>query len=131
MIPHDDFQDYLRGRYYLSPSKLYSVVRLLPNKQGYDVPVCGDWLTIAVVAERAPTPRVHRVVRLAVAAVLTTRDGRLMCLEANASVVLYVARMAYANSVRCAPTRARSEDRIRRQYDVVFVVQSCKLTGLG
>ena len=52
MIPHDDFKDYLRGRYYLSPSKLYSVVRLLPNKQGYDVPVCGDWLTIAVVAER-------------------------------------------------------------------------------
>ncbi|KAI0718404.1 hypothetical protein C8T65DRAFT_763318 [Cerioporus squamosus] len=52
VIAHEDFQDYLRGRYYLSPSKLYSVVRLLPNKQGYDVPVCGDWLTIAVVAER-------------------------------------------------------------------------------
>ena len=27
-------------------------VRLQPNKQGYDVPVCGDWLTVAVVAER-------------------------------------------------------------------------------
>ncbi|KAI0746488.1 hypothetical protein C8Q80DRAFT_1219897 [Daedaleopsis nitida] len=51
-IPHEDFQDHLEGRYYLSPSKLYSVVRLLPNKAGYDVPVCGDWLTIAVVAER-------------------------------------------------------------------------------
>ncbi|KAI0363154.1 hypothetical protein BV20DRAFT_1126452 [Pilatotrama ljubarskyi] len=51
-ISYDDFQDHLRGRYYISPSKLYSVVRLLPNKQGYDVPVCGDWLTIAVVAER-------------------------------------------------------------------------------
>ncbi|CCM03479.1 uncharacterized protein FIBRA_05612 [Fibroporia radiculosa] len=51
-LSHEDFQDYLRGRYYLSPSKLYSVVRLLPNKQGYDVPVSGDWLTIAVVAER-------------------------------------------------------------------------------
>ena len=51
-IPFEDFQDYLRGRYYISPSKLYSVIRLLPNKQGYDVPVCGDWLTIAVVAER-------------------------------------------------------------------------------
>ncbi|KAI0330123.1 hypothetical protein GY45DRAFT_1324208 [Cubamyces sp. BRFM 1775] len=51
-IPYEDFQDYLRGRYYISPSKLYSVIRLLPNKQGYDVPVCGDWLTIAVVAER-------------------------------------------------------------------------------
>ncbi|OSX62254.1 hypothetical protein POSPLADRAFT_1142839 [Postia placenta MAD-698-R-SB12] len=51
--PHEDFQEYLRGRYYLSPSKLYSVVRLLPNKQGYDVPVAGDWLTIAVVAERS------------------------------------------------------------------------------
>ncbi|PSR76618.1 hypothetical protein PHLCEN_2v8376 [Hermanssonia centrifuga] len=53
-IPYDDFHDYLRGRYYLSPSKLYSVVRLLPNKQGYDVPVEGDWVTIAVVAERGP-----------------------------------------------------------------------------
>ncbi|KAI0790960.1 hypothetical protein C8Q75DRAFT_758703 [Abortiporus biennis] len=53
-IPHDEFQDYLRGRYYLSPSKLYSVIRLLPNKQGYDVPVDGDWVTIAVIAERGP-----------------------------------------------------------------------------
>ncbi|TFK91893.1 hypothetical protein K466DRAFT_628822 [Polyporus arcularius HHB13444] len=52
VIAHEDIQDHLRGRYYLSPSRLYSVVRLLPNKQGYDVPVCGDWLTIAVVAER-------------------------------------------------------------------------------
>ena len=33
---------------------LYSVIRLLPNKQGYDVPVEGDWVTIAVVAERGP-----------------------------------------------------------------------------
>lgn len=54
LILHDDFQDYLRGRYYLSPSKLYSVIRLLPSKQGYDVPVEGDWVTIAVVAERGP-----------------------------------------------------------------------------
>ncbi|OSD07685.1 hypothetical protein PYCCODRAFT_1401648 [Trametes coccinea BRFM310] len=58
-IPHDDFQDYLRGRYYISPSKLYSVVRLLPNKQGYEVPVCGDWLTIAVVAERGKMKYTH------------------------------------------------------------------------
>ncbi|KAI0818905.1 hypothetical protein BC629DRAFT_1636550 [Irpex lacteus] len=53
-IPHDEFQDYLRGRYYLSPSRLYSVIRLLPSKQGYDVPVEGDWVTIAVIAERGP-----------------------------------------------------------------------------
>ncbi|KAI0346481.1 hypothetical protein BDW22DRAFT_1322999 [Trametopsis cervina] len=53
-IAHDDFQDYLRGRYYLSPSRLYSVIRLLPSKQGYDVPVEGDWVTIAVIAERGP-----------------------------------------------------------------------------
>jgi minichromosome maintenance protein 10 len=26
----------------------------LPDKQGYDVPVPGDWITIAVVAERGP-----------------------------------------------------------------------------
>ncbi|KAI0634926.1 hypothetical protein C8Q77DRAFT_1156299 [Trametes polyzona] len=37
VIPHEDFQDYLRGRYYISSSKLYSVVRLLLSKQGYDV----------------------------------------------------------------------------------------------
>lgn len=53
-VPHDDLQDHLRGRYYLSPSRLYSAVRLLPDKQGYDVPVPGDWITIAVVAERGP-----------------------------------------------------------------------------
>ncbi|KAJ7146150.1 hypothetical protein C8R44DRAFT_836988 [Mycena epipterygia] len=54
LVPHEDLQDHLRGRYYLSPSRLYSAVRLLPDKQGYDVPVAGDWITIAVVAERGP-----------------------------------------------------------------------------
>ncbi|KAJ7730674.1 hypothetical protein DFH07DRAFT_781519 [Mycena maculata] len=54
IVPHEDIQDHLRGRYYLSPSRLYSAVRLLPDKQGYDVPVAGDWITIAVVAERGP-----------------------------------------------------------------------------
>ncbi|KAJ7634773.1 hypothetical protein FB45DRAFT_909809 [Roridomyces roridus] len=54
VLAHEDLQDHLRGRYYLSPSRLYSAVRLLPDKQGYDVPVDGDWITIAVVAERGP-----------------------------------------------------------------------------
>ena len=54
IIPHDDIEEYLCGRYYLSPSRLYSAIRLLPNKQAYDVPVDGDWVTIAVVAERGP-----------------------------------------------------------------------------
>ncbi len=44
----------MAGRVYISPSRLYSCVRLLPDKRGYDVPVCGDWVTIAVVAERGP-----------------------------------------------------------------------------
>jgi minichromosome maintenance protein 10 len=52
LLPHDDLQEYMRGRYYLSPSLLYSVVRLSPNKQSYDVPIVGDWVTIAVIAER-------------------------------------------------------------------------------
>ncbi|RDB23749.1 DNA replication licensing factor mcm10 [Hypsizygus marmoreus] len=51
-VPHEDLQDHLRGRFYLAPSRLYSAIRLLPDKQGYDVPVPGDWITIAVVAER-------------------------------------------------------------------------------
>ncbi|TFK36538.1 hypothetical protein BDQ12DRAFT_633779 [Crucibulum laeve] len=54
ILDHDDLQDHLRGRYYLSPSRLYLSIRLLPDKQGYDVPVPGDWITIAVVAERGP-----------------------------------------------------------------------------
>ncbi|KAF9497368.1 hypothetical protein BDN71DRAFT_1387750 [Pleurotus eryngii] len=52
IIPYEDFQDYLRGRVYISPSRLYSCVRLLPDRQAYDVPVPGDWVTVAVVAER-------------------------------------------------------------------------------
>jgi minichromosome maintenance protein 10 len=44
----------MHGRYYLSPSTLYSIVRLAPNKQAYDVPVDGDYVIIAVVAERGP-----------------------------------------------------------------------------
>ncbi|KAG1740634.1 hypothetical protein EDB19DRAFT_1895312 [Suillus lakei] len=37
-LPHDDLQEYLRSRYYLSPSTFYSCIRLLPNQSGYDVP---------------------------------------------------------------------------------------------
>ena len=51
-LSHEDVQEHLTGRYFLPPSLLYSVVRLQPNKQAYDVPVEGDWVTIAVVAER-------------------------------------------------------------------------------
>lgn len=51
-MTHDDFSDFLRGRYYISPSKLYSVVRLASNRQKYEVPVEGEWVTIAVVASR-------------------------------------------------------------------------------
>ena len=53
-LSHEDLSDYLRGRFYISPSRLYSCIRLLPDKKGYDVPVPGDWVTIAVVAERLP-----------------------------------------------------------------------------
>jgi minichromosome maintenance protein 10 len=55
-LPHEDLQAYMTGRYYISPSKLYSVVRAQPGAQGqaYDVPVVGDWVTIAVVAGRSP-----------------------------------------------------------------------------
>ncbi|CAE6432286.1 unnamed protein product [Rhizoctonia solani] len=51
-LPFDEFQDFMYGRVYLSPSKLYSVVRLSPDRSAYDVPVEGDWVTIAVIAER-------------------------------------------------------------------------------
>jgi minichromosome maintenance protein 10 len=53
-LSHEDLEEYLTGRYYISPSMLYSVIRSLPNNEGYDVPVVGDWVTIAVVGERGP-----------------------------------------------------------------------------
>jgi minichromosome maintenance protein 10 len=53
-VSHEDLQHHLSGRFYLSPSRLYSAIRLLPDKQAYEVPVPGDWITIAVVAERGP-----------------------------------------------------------------------------
>ncbi len=31
---------------------LYSIARLTKNRRGYEVPVAGDWVTIAVIAER-------------------------------------------------------------------------------
>ncbi|CAK5281563.1 unnamed protein product, partial [Mycena citricolor] len=54
IVSHDDLQDHLRARHFLAPSQLYSVARLTQDKQGYDVPVEADWVTIAVVAERGP-----------------------------------------------------------------------------
>ncbi len=53
-LSHEDLQDYMTERYFLSPSRLYSIVRLKQDKQSYDVPLFGDWVTIAVVAERGP-----------------------------------------------------------------------------
>ena len=59
MLSHEDLHEYMTARYFISPSRLYSAVRLLPNNQGYDVPVVGDWVTIGVIGERGPT-RVSR-----------------------------------------------------------------------
>ena len=59
-LSHEDLQAYMTGRYYISPSRLYSVVRAQPGAgagargQVFDVPVIGDWVTIAVIAERSP-----------------------------------------------------------------------------
>ncbi|KAH7100487.1 hypothetical protein BKA62DRAFT_639912 [Auriculariales sp. MPI-PUGE-AT-0066] len=52
-VPHEEFADMLRGRYYISPSQLYSVARLQPDRS-FDVPVDSDWVTVAVVAHRSP-----------------------------------------------------------------------------
>lgn len=51
-MAHSAVQDYLYGRYYLTPTLLYSVIRLSRDGATYDLPVDGDWVTIAVVAER-------------------------------------------------------------------------------
>ncbi|ORX36122.1 hypothetical protein BD324DRAFT_652025 [Kockovaella imperatae] len=53
LLSHEILQDQLRGRYFLPPSLLYSVIRLSRDGATYDVPVEGDWVTIAIVAERS------------------------------------------------------------------------------
>lgn len=52
VLPHEDVQDLIRGRYFMRPPKVYSVARLSRDGATYDIPVEGDWVTIAVVAER-------------------------------------------------------------------------------
>ncbi|WVO15712.1 hypothetical protein L204_103373 [Cryptococcus depauperatus] len=54
LLAHDEVQDFLTDRYYIPPSKLYSVVRLSRDGTSYDIPVDKDWVTIAVIAQRSP-----------------------------------------------------------------------------
>lgn len=49
ILSHEQVQANLEARYFLTPSVLYSIIRLARNRQHYDVPVDGDWVTIAVV----------------------------------------------------------------------------------
>lgn len=48
-LEHEVVQAHLSQRYYLPPSLLYSVMRLSRDRQTFEVPVEGDWVTIAVV----------------------------------------------------------------------------------
>lgn len=43
----------MTSRYYLSPSRLYSVIRLSRDRQHYDVPLDSDWVTIAIVCGKS------------------------------------------------------------------------------
>ena len=52
LLPHFSVQEHLSGRYHLPASLLYSVIRLSRDGATYEVPVDGDWVVIAVVAER-------------------------------------------------------------------------------
>ena len=76
MLPHNALQDHLYGRYFLPPSLLYSVVRLLPNKQAYEVPVDADWVTIAVVAQRSEVKVSARSTIAGIPQVVGDDDGR-------------------------------------------------------
>ncbi|WVQ68779.1 uncharacterized protein L199_006988 [Kwoniella botswanensis] len=52
VLSHSHLQDHLSGRYFLTPSQIYSVIRLSKDGATYDIPVDGDWIIIAVVAQR-------------------------------------------------------------------------------
>lgn len=50
LVPHYMVQEHLSDRYYIPPSLLYSVINPSRDGTSFDVPVDGDWVTIAVVA---------------------------------------------------------------------------------
>lgn len=51
-LAHAEVEEHLRGRYFVSVSMLYSVVRPLAGNAGYEVPVEGDWMTMGVIVKR-------------------------------------------------------------------------------
>ena len=46
-------QDHLHGRYHLTPSQLYSVIRTTKSGTELEVPLPGDWVTIGVLADKS------------------------------------------------------------------------------
>jgi minichromosome maintenance protein 10 len=53
VLPHEQLQDHLSARYFITPSQLYSVVRPAGRNGELQVPVVGDWITIGVLAEKS------------------------------------------------------------------------------
>jgi minichromosome maintenance protein 10 len=51
-LAHDLLQSHLSDRFHVPPSILYSIIRLSRDGTFYDIPLSGDWITIAVVAEQ-------------------------------------------------------------------------------
>lgn len=56
---HNDVQTLMTSRYYLSPSRLYSVIRLSKDRQQYDVPLDSDWVTIAIVCGKSEIKNIN------------------------------------------------------------------------
>ncbi|BEJ14183.1 hypothetical protein CspHIS471_0313570 [Cutaneotrichosporon sp. HIS471] len=52
-MSHAEVQGYLRGRYFLPPTRIYTLARLSRDGATYSLPVDEEWVTIAVVAERS------------------------------------------------------------------------------
>ncbi|KAJ9125022.1 hypothetical protein QFC24_002956 [Naganishia onofrii] len=52
-MSHNDVQELMTSRYYLSPSRLYSVIRLSKDRQHFDVPLDSDWVTVAIVCGKS------------------------------------------------------------------------------
>jgi len=51
-MPHSQVQNHLADRYILSPSEIYSAMRLSSDKQQYTMPVDAGWVVIGVVCHK-------------------------------------------------------------------------------
>ncbi|GAA99022.1 uncharacterized protein L969DRAFT_43016 [Mixia osmundae IAM 14324] len=55
ILAHAELEEHLEDRFYLSPRRIYSMVREVPGRAGHlDLPIERDWIVIGILCEKSP-----------------------------------------------------------------------------